>query len=209
MKRWIGLLAWTGLLSVLFLCVGLLAVTRASAPRGIGRPLAMADMPNPEAIAKRAERKVETSNDTLSRQIDALAKRLDAVVSEKDLLRKDLDSFMKDTDARFAKGATPIVKVDAPDNELPVIHGFSPTWFTCTACPRAKKESEAAGLPFHVEWSEIDQQGLKALGIPAEAKFPCFHWADAKGQTWYAWNDGSLKGETTMQGLERKWREHR
>jgi len=197
----LGLIVWTSVLATAFTCMALLAVSGAATPRGVGRPLALADVSNPEAIAKRAERKADISNDTLSRQIDALASR-------QDLLRKDFDAFVKDCDARFARPSQPAAKA-AETADVQVIHGFTPTWFECVHCPRVKKESEANGLPFRVEWSEIDQAGLKALGIPANVGFPCFHWQDGTGGYRYFWNDGSTGKPTTMQALEEKWKEHR
>lgn len=209
MKKVIGLIAWTGVLSVVFLCIGLIgliAITRAATPRGAGRPLALAETPNVEAVAKRVERKVDMSNETLSKQIDVLSQRVDALMSGHDLLKKDFDAFRKDTDCRFAKQIDPPAVAEA-DPVIPEIHGFTPSWFVCAACPRVKRESEADGLPFKVVWSEVTEEQLKALGIPEKVGFPCFYWTDSLHNGWYFWNGSSR--EPTMKALEAKWREHR
>ncbi len=206
MKKALALIAWTGFLSVLFFCVGFLAISRAAIPRGIGRPLALAETPNVEAVAKRVERKVDTSNETLSKQISVLSQRMDALMAGHDLLKKDFDAFRKDTDARLLK-STPSLSAG---EDLPEIVGFTPSWFACPWCEVAKKESTDPNLPFRVVWSEVTEAQLKELGIPADAKFPCFYWTDSKGKPWYAYSFGEGNPrETRMQGLERKWKEHR
>lgn len=205
--RFIGLLLYTVLFGSVFMLVGVLAVSRlTAAPRGVGRPLAMAETPDVEKVAKRVERKVDTSNETLSKQITVLSQRTDLALSQLDLLKKEFEAFKKDTDARLMK-ATPQLSAG---EDLPEIIGFTPSWFACPWCEVAKKESEDPNLPFRVLWSEVTEKQLKELGIPADAKFPCFYWTDSKGKGWYAYSfgEGNPK-ETRMQGLERKWKEHR
>jgi hypothetical protein len=160
----------------------------------------------PEAIARRVERKVDTSNETLSKQIDVTSGRIDAAIRSVDLLRKDFDAFRKDADARFEKCDKPVLEAREP---LPEIHGFTPSWFSCARCPGVKKESESPGLPFHVVWSEVNEEQLRELGIPEKVGFPCFYWTDSLHRGWYFWNDGSSRETTTMKALEAKWREHR
>lgn len=205
MKKPLKLLLWTGVLSVLSVCVALVAMTRAPTPRGVGRPLALAETPLPEAIARRVERKVDTSNETLSKQIDVTSQRLDSTIRNLDLLKTELDAFRKDADARFEKCEKP---VSAVQEDLPEVHGFTPSWFVCARCPGVKQESESPGLPFKVVWSEVTEEQLRALGIPEKVGFPCFYWQDATRRGWYFWNDGSSGEPTTMKALEAKWREH-
>lgn len=185
-----GVLLWTGVLSILFFCVGLITILRAQTPRGVERPLAVVDLLDPEVQAKR---------------ISVLSQRVDALMAGHDLLKKDFDAFRKDTDVRFTGLNRPV----ATSNELPEVLGLTPSWFVCSRCPAVKKESESEGLPFKVTWMEVTEEQMKAMGIPNTVGFPCFYWQDAFHKGWYCHNDGSMGNVTTMKFLEAKWREHR
>lgn len=172
-----------------------------AADQVLGRPIAVADRPVAELTAKRVDREL----DQAQQRIEVLSQRLDAALRSQDLLRSDLQAHVTSSDARFAKQDQATAPPDPPKGK-PMVRGFTPTWFVCTACPRVKRESEAPDLPFLVEWSEIDEAALKALGIPSSARMPCFYWTDAQGRAWYFSNTETNR--PTMDALTAFWRLH-
>ena len=195
--------------AALLLVVGLVVfgATWASAQKApaadevLGRPIAVADRPVAELTAKRVDRELVQTQ----QRVEVLSQRLDAALRTQDLLRGELEAHVKSSDARFAKLDQATAPPDPPASK-PMIRGFTPTWFVCTACPRVKRESEAPDLPFLVEWSEIDEAALKALGIPSSARMPCFYWTDAQGRSWYFSNTETNR--PTMDALAAFWRLH-
>lgn len=171
----------------------------------LGRPIAVADRPVAELTVKRIERQLGQSHEQLVQRVEVLSQRLDAALRTQDLLRGELEAHVKSSDARFAKQDQATAPPDPPASK-PMIRGFTPTWFVCTACPRVKRESEAPDLPYVVEWSEIDEAALKALGIPSSARMPCFYWTDAQGRSWYFSNTETNR--PTMDALTAFWRLH-